>query len=150
MLGLILGGLSILSGLKSSSKAKKAGRVEQQVVRLQNAKARQAALTQYRMARSAVLSGAVASGADIGSSGYQGIKGSLQSQVQEEVSFSLEQEALGAQANKYKESASKYASLGQAFSLGAGIAKGASDLKAQNPNVNTSPFRFYNDPGVNQ
>lgn len=144
MIGLVIAGLSALSSFKSAKKQRKAAKTQALAVAAQNAKARQEAIKQYRAARSAVLSGAVASGADIRSSGYQGIKGSLQTQLQEEASYSIEQELFGAEVNKYQQQASKYATIGQAFAMGANIAQGVKDLRAQNQgptlNTNTSPF----------
>jgi hypothetical protein len=151
-----LSAASAISGLFGAKKQKKAAKTEQQAVRLQNARARQESIRQYRAARSAVLSGVIASGGDTRSSGYQGVKGSLQTQLQENASYSLQQDQLGQEANKYKEQSANYATIGQAFAVGANIATGASTLKQQpappttTQTINSSPFRFYNDPGVRQ
>lgn len=144
---------SVISGLLGTKKKKKAAKIEQQAVRLQNMKARTQAIKEYRLARAQVLTGITSSGADLASSAYQGIKGSLQSQLQENASFSLGQEALGNQVNKSNEQAAKYGFISSALASGANIAGGFSSLKAQNtagtvtpstsnPNMNPSPFQL--------
>ena len=78
MVGLILAGLSFVSSLKAAKEQKKAGQIQQQAALFQNRMQRLQAMRQYRMARSQVLSGAIDTGASLLSSGYQGVRGSLE------------------------------------------------------------------------
>jgi hypothetical protein len=156
LLALGLSGGSILSGLLGNKKKKKAAKIEQLAVRLQNQQARSAALKEFRIARAQAITGIIASGADLRSSAYQGIKGSLQSQIQENARFSLEQESLGQQANKQRQKAASFDFIAGALSSGAGIAEGIRTLRqgtpppttttqvpiGTNPNMNPSPFIF--------
>jgi len=142
-------------GASAAKKQKKAGKVEQQAVQLQNKRARLTALKEYRAARAQVITGVISSGASIESSGAQGIKGSLQSQLKENIEYSVEQEELGAQSNQAKEQAAKMGFISQAFGLGANIASSASTLRktttpsTSSTTTNTSPFQTPSHPEKN-
>jgi hypothetical protein len=112
---------SAAASKKSANKQKKAARIQQHAVALQNRRARLDAVKQYREARAAVLSGITnAGGAE--SSAAKGIQGSLTSQIAENLSFSKEQELLGTQANVQLQKANKYAFIASALSMGSSIA----------------------------
>jgi hypothetical protein len=153
MVPLILGAISIASSLFGKKKEKKAAKIQRQAVAAENRKARLETVKQYRTARAAVISGAVARGAQDSSAQY-GVTSSLGSQVQEELMFSMEQESRGQAANKNLEKANRYAFMADVFSAGANlsgslpgggktnVASGSvgSPPPPPSPTVNSSPF----------
>jgi hypothetical protein len=67
-------------GIKAGKKARKRNRVQEQITRIQNERAKRQFLQQFRIARADVLAAGLASGAALGSSGIQGIRSSLAAQ----------------------------------------------------------------------
>ena len=110
--GVVAVGAGIMSGIagaKSSKATRKGSKERRKADLMTQFLKRREMLQQYRMAQAASLSGAVASGADIESSGYQGVRTSLQAQV--EYNTRSENQILGREsaAFKYDMQASKYA-----------------------------------------
>lgn len=152
-IAIALAAAAAASGAKAGKERKISANFQQRVAQNRSVRARNQARKEFRAARAAVLTGAVNSGADILSSGNQGIQNSLKSQIQENIQFSLQEEDLGRQANKAAEDAAKFGFLAQALGQGASIAAGgmgqakaASTTQAtpaiSNTNLNPSPFIF--------
>lgn len=152
----VLAGVSLVSGVLGKKKEKKAGRIRQQAQRLQNERARLLSMRQFRQTRANILAGGVASGAELGSSGIQGVLGSTTTQQKGALEFAQQQSDLGEAVASNLEKASKFATLSSAFAAGANIATQVKELRedgggggsGSSSNVNSSPFRFFENPGV--
>jgi hypothetical protein len=117
-----------IQGAKSTAASRKGSKQRRQSDLMSQFLKRRQMLQEYRMAQAASLSGAVASGADLESSGYQGVRSSVYSQADynlrsEEAILAKEKKAYGfdMQASRLSESSNLWNSIGQVAGMFSGM-----------------------------
>lgn len=127
MIMLALAAASIIAGGKARKKQKKAARIQRDLNAMQASRQRKLALREYRLAKAAAISQISAAAED--SSALHGVKGSLDSQIQSNIEFSLKEEHMTGRIGAALDRASKLEFLSSALGVGANIAGVAKPLQ---------------------
>lgn len=141
-------GLSLVSsvfGSKSKKEQKKAAYEKQKAMQVRNIGARRRMIQEFNTAQAAAAAEQVAlggGGVALESSGYQGVRNSVQTQILTNLYENNSLKILDQNAQAYMNKASKYATYGSYAAAGAQLMSGFSDITPKTPTatVDTSAF----------
>lgn len=115
-------GLSVFSGYQQYQAQKDAARAQNEIIELRNIRQRRQFMADVRTARANALLQQIGSGAELTSSGYQGVKGSIRSQTTRAENYMQNMRRLGGDVAMYQEQAARYGLYSQIGQVASNIA----------------------------